>query len=108
MKNTANIYSISDNSNFGGEIGWIKETQVSEKILEKIKKINENEISEYIETPNGYLILKYSKKKPVIEKFDEEKNYKLLKQYEMNRQLNQFSLIHYKKLKKNTIIYEYK
>ena len=107
FKNTANIYSISDTSTFGGEIGWIKETQVSEIILNKIKNLKKNEISDYIETPNGYLILKYSEKKTIIEEFDEKKNFNRLKQSEINRQLGQFSLIEYKKLKKNTIIYEY-
>ncbi len=108
FKNTANIYSISDTSNFGGEIGWIKETQVPENILNKIKDLEKNEISDYIETPNGYLLLKFTEKIRIAEKFNEQKNFNLLKQYETNRQLNQFSLIYYKRLKKNTIINEYK
>ena len=107
FKNAANIYSVSDSAKFGGEIGWIKETQVSEKILGMIKNLKNNEISNYIETPGGYLILKYSEKKRINEDFDEQKNFELLKKYETNRQLNQFSLIHYKRLKKNTIIKEY-
>ena len=108
FKNTANIYSISDTSNFGGEIGWIKQTQVPENILNKIKDLEKNEISDYIETPNGYLLLKFTEKRRIAEKFNEQKNFNLLKQYETNRQLNQFSLIYYKRLKKNTIINEYK
>ena len=107
FKNTANIHSVADSSKFGGEIGWVKETQVSENILNMIKNLKENQISDYIDTPGGYLILQFSKKKKIIESFDEQKNFKLLKRYVTNRQLNQFSLIHYKRLKKNSIIKEY-
>ena len=107
FKNAANIYSVAESSKFGGEIGWVKETQVSENILNIIKNLKENQISDYIDTPGGYLILKFSKKKKIIESFDEQKNFKLLKRYVTNRQLNQFSLIHFKRLKKNSIIKEY-
>ena len=107
FKNAANIYSVADSSKFGGEIGWVKETQVSENILNMIKNLKENQISDYIDTPGGYLILQFSKKKKIIERFDQQKNFKLLKRYVTNRQLNQFSLIHYKRLKKNSIIKEY-
>ena len=107
FKNAANIYSVAESSKFGGEIGWVKETQVSENILNMIKNLKENQISDYIDTPGGYLILQFSKKKKIIERFDQQKNFKLLKRYVTNRQLNQFSLIHYKRLKKNSIIKEY-
>ena len=36
FKNTANIYSISDSSKFGGKIGWIEEQKLSTKILMSI------------------------------------------------------------------------
>ena len=36
FKNTANRYGISDSAKFGGEIGWIKETKMSDIILKKI------------------------------------------------------------------------
>ena len=100
FKNAANIYSVAESSKFGGEIGWVKETQVSENILNMIKNLKENQISDYIDTPGGYLILQFSKKKKIIERFDQQKNFKLLKRYVTNRQLNQFSLIHFKRLKK--------
>ena len=34
--NTANIYSISESSKYGGKIGWIKERTLSKKIYENI------------------------------------------------------------------------
>ena len=108
FNNTAITYGISDSAKFGGEIGWIKETQMSESILNKIKDLKINDLSEVIQTPSGYLVLKVSKKEKIIEPFDEKKNLSLLKNYEINRQLNQFSLIHYKRLKKNSLINDYK
>jgi len=108
FNNTAITYSISDSAKFGGEIGWIKETQMSETILNKIKDLKINDLSEVIQTPSGYLVLNVSKKEKIIEPFDEKKNLLLLKNYEINRQLNQFSLIHYKRLKKNSLINDYK
>lgn len=107
FKNTANRYGISDSAKFGGEIGWIKETQMSDVILNKVKNLKINKISDVIQTPSGYLVLMVSKKEKLIEPFDEKKNLSLLKNYETNRQLNQFSLIHYKRLKKNSLINEY-
>ena len=38
FNNTANIYSISESSKFGGNIGWIDENNLSEILLEKLKK----------------------------------------------------------------------
>ena len=37
-----------------------------------------------------------------------KKNLDLLKQYETNRQLNQFSLIHFKRLKNDALINDYR
>ena len=108
FKNTANIYGISDSAKFGGEIGWVKESQLSNTILDKIKNLEINAISDTLQTPGGYLILKISKKDKIDEPFDEKKNLALLKQYEINRQLNQFSLIHYKRLKKDALINDYR
>ena len=36
FKNTANIYSISESAKLGGDIGWINENNLSEKIFNKI------------------------------------------------------------------------
>ena len=61
FENTANIFSISQSSKFGGDIGWIDENNLSKKILEKIDFLNEGEISKSINLGNNYLILKINK-----------------------------------------------
>jgi len=106
--NTANIYSVSDSSKFGGKVGWVNETQISQVISENIKDLNKNEISKVLKSPAGYLILKVNDKKKINEQFDEEKYFNMLKQAKTNQQLNQFSLVFFKRLKQNTIINEYK
>lgn len=103
----ANEHSISNSSKFGGEIGWVKETQLSNDIFNIVKNLNTNEISKPFRTPGGYLILMFDKKKDLEELFDKKKELENLKKYERNRQLNQYSLIYYKRLKKNSTIYEY-
>jgi len=108
FKNTANKISISGTSNFGGEIGWVKGSQLSENIEKKIYNISIGEISEPIKTSNGYLILKINDKKEIKKKINLDSELELLINYEKNRQLNQFSIIYYKRLKQNTNIDEYK
>ena len=108
FKIAANKYSKSDTSIYGGEIGWIKSSSLSEKIRKKISFINIGEITEVIQTPSGYLILKLNDKKEITEKFNLEKELEIQVQFEQNRQLNQYSLNYYKKLKQNANIYESK
>ena len=108
FKVAANKYSKSDTSKFGGEIGWIKSSRLTKKIKNELTKTKIDGVTKPIETSNGYLILKLNEKREIKEKFDLENELKQQINYETNRQLNQFSLIYYKKLKKNTNIYENK
>tara|TARA_B100001250_G_scaffold379725_1_gene370622 strand:+ start:804 stop:1730 length:927 start_codon:yes stop_codon:yes gene_type:complete len=108
FKVAANKYSKSDTSKFGGEIGWIKSSRLNKKIKDELSKIKINETTEPIEVSNGYIILKLNEKREIKEKFNLENELEQQINYEKNRQLNQFSLIYYKKLKKNTNIYENK
>jgi len=106
--NTANIYSVSDSSKFGGKVGWVNESQISEVISNNIKNLKINELSKVLKSPAGYLILKINDKKKINEPFDEKKYFNMLKQAKTNQQLNQFSIVFFKRLKQNTFINEYK
>ena len=108
FKIAANKYSSSDTSKYGGDIGWIKGTRLSNNIKNKISKIKVGDVSEPIQVSNGYLFLQVNNKKEIKEDFDLEKELKQQINFEKNRQLNQFSLNYYKKLKKNVIINENK
>ena len=107
FENTATILSVSNTSKNGGLIGWVNELQISEKIKNKISNLKINEISDPIKIPNGYLLIKLNKKKEFNQKIDIEKELKKLIEMEKNRQLNNFSMIFYKRLKQNTVINEY-
>ena len=104
FKTSANIYSIADTAKFGGKIGLINEKQLSKKILTKIKSITPGEITETISVPSGYLILKLED--IIIEELKKDLKNELdnLIRSETDRQLNQFSIIYFNKLKLNSKI----
>ena len=108
FKVAANKYSKSDTSKYGGEIGWVKSSRLSKKIKKQISLIKIGEITEPIQTSNGYLFLKLNNKREIKEKLNIDKELSQQIEFEKNRQLNQFSLNYYKKLKQNTKIYENK
>ena len=106
FKNTANIYSISETSKYGGVIGWIDEAQLSEVILDKIKNLDINQMTKPINVSGNQLILKVDDKKQIKNNFDPDKLLNQKISSERNRQLNNFSRIFYQKLKYNTLIRE--
>ena len=106
FKNVANIYSISESSKFGGELGWIKSNQLSNKILDILTNLSIDEISEPIKIPNGYMILKINDIREITIEKDKEKLLDDLIKVETNNKYSQFSIIHYNKLKLNSVISE--
>ena len=100
-------YSIASSTNTAGEIGWIKETLLSSEISQILRTMKKNDISKPIEYPNGYLILKINDKKEMKKSFNIDKLLEDAIIYERNKQLSQFSLLLYKKLKNNITINEY-
>ncbi len=106
FNNAANILSISQTSKLGGKIGWVSEPNLSEKILNNLKKINVGEYTDVIKIGNNYLILKINEKRTKEISIDKEKELDKLIKFEMNKQLNQFSRIYFNKSKINYSINE--
>lgn len=106
FENASLIYSISDTSSTGGKLGWIKEVSLNKLIKEKIVNTKKGQYTEPIKIPGGFLILKVNDIKVTIEKVDKIKELKKRIREEKNQQLNQYSLIYYNKLKKDTKINE--
>ena len=106
FKSTANIYSVSNTAKLGGQVGWIDESQLSEIIKKEISKLNVGEYTKPITIPGGFLIILLSGKKTenVYLNFDEELEKQIT--YEKNTQLEQYSTIYFKKIKKNSVISE--
>ena len=106
FKNSANIFSISDSSKFGGEIGWINQNQLNDNLLKEIENLNIDKLTKPIQTSSGYLIIKLNNKREKEKELDFERTFKQMVTEEKNRQLNQFSLIYFNKIKQNIFISE--
>ena len=106
FNNTANIYSISDSSKFGGKIGWVEEQKLSTKVLEQFKILEIGQYTPPLQVGSSFLILKIEeiKYENVVINEDEELN-KMI-QFETNKQLEQFSKMFYRKIKINSLINE--
>ena len=107
FKSAAVKFSISDTSSKGGEIGWVKLTNLSQEFQEKIYSLKIGEHTEPIKIPSGNLILKLNSKREIKDQFDLDKETKKQIIFEQNRQLNSFSLNYFNKLKQNAVINEY-
>jgi peptidyl-prolyl cis-trans isomerase SurA len=101
FENSASIYSISETSKVGGNIGWVRKESLNKKILKKISKLNLNEISQPIIITNGVLIIKIKEIKKVKAKINYDEELQKLINYERNTQLRQYSKIYFNKIKKN-------
>ena len=101
FENSALIYSISQSTKTGGNIGWINENSLGNKIRESISYLKIGQISEPIILSTGILLLKIVDIKNSKIDVDLEAEFKKAINYERNRQLNQYSNIYYNKIKKN-------
>ena len=106
FENTANIYSVSPSSKFGGKIGWIQKNQLSEVLLKEIMQVKKNELTQPIQANNGYLIIKLNDKRIVNKEVNFEDELSKLVNFEKEKQYNQISNIFYNKIKQNTYISE--
>ena len=104
--NTANIYSISNTSKFGGKIGWVDETSLSNLINKNLINKEINQTTDVIQIGNNYIILKVNDIRFTKVTIDKDKELKRLIEYEKNRQLNQLSKIYFNKAKINYSIDE--
>ena len=106
FKNTANIHSVSNSAKLGGIVGWISESQLNEIIKKEIINLKIDNYTKPITIPGGFLIIRLNdkKKEEINLNFDEELNKKV--NSEKNSQLQNFSEIYFKKIKKNSTISE--
>ena len=101
FKNSASIYSVSESSKIGGDIGWVGENSLNKKIKENIDYLKIGEISKPIILPTGILLLKMIDSKNIESNINIKIELEKAINYERNRQLNQYSKIYYNKIKKN-------
>ena len=101
FNNTANLYSISESSSYGGKVGWVKETNLSEIIKIELEKIDVGQHSNVMQIGNNFLILKIEDKKSSNKIIDKKTRLEELKKFEVNKQLNLYSNMHFNKIKIN-------
>ncbi len=101
------LYSISETSKAGGKLGWIKESILSEKIINEIKSKKNNEYTNVIVIPGGFLILYIENVREVKREINIEDEIKLIVIKKTNDQLDLFSNIYLNKLKKEIKINEF-
>jgi len=99
FENTANIFSISDSSKFGGKIGWVNENNLNNIIIEKIRVLKNNEISEIIQIGNNFLILKKTEERIKETSFDSKQLFEKYFEIERKKQLDRMSKIFFNKVK---------
>ena len=99
-------YSISTTSNLGGKLDWINENSLNKTIRIAIDNLEVNEFTKPINVPGGFLILQINDIKNTKIKINIDEEFKKLKNYEKNNQLNQYSKIYLNKIKKDLEISE--
>ncbi len=106
FNNTANLYSISESSKFGGNVGWIKENNLSKLLLDSLKKISVGQHTEVNQIGNNFIILKIDELEETNIPINKSEELKKMIKFETNKQLNQFSRIFFDKSKMNYEINE--
>ncbi|WP_435095689.1 peptidylprolyl isomerase [Candidatus Pelagibacter bacterium nBUS_27] len=104
--NAALTHSTSGTSNLGGKLGWINENSLNKKLREILSSIKENEFTDPITIPGGFMILNINKIKEIetFKNIDDEVE-KIIN-LKKNSQLNQFSKMYFNKIKNNMQINE--
>ena len=102
------IHSISNTASSGGRIGWVNQNQLSKSFNEELKFLNVGDYTKPINTAGGSIILQLKNEKEVsIKNIDKELELSKIISAEKNRQLNEFSIIHYKKTENKAYVKEF-
>ncbi len=104
--NAALTHSTSDTSSIGGKLGWINENSLNKKLRKILSNIKENEITEPITIPGGFMILNISKIKETVLIRNVDDEVEKIINLKKNNQLNQFSKMYFNKIKKDIQINE--
>ena len=99
FENTALLYSESASAKNSGSLGWVNENQLSKIFIKELIVLKVGENTKPIDIPGGKLILKINDIIKELKEIDVEKELNDILVYERNRQLNNFSIIYYNKVK---------
>ena len=102
FENVAMDMSISDTNIKGGDLGWVDEAIISDKLKSKILNTQIGMVSEPIILPEGILIIKVRDKRTTEREINLEETKNKLVKFEKNKILNMYSMSHYDKLRRST------
>ncbi len=92
-------YSSSSTASTGGNLGWIREEALNENLKTIFFEMKEDEYTKPITVPGGFLVLKINKIKEEKTNQNIEKKINEIIAIKKNDQLNQFSKMHFNKIK---------
>ena len=98
FEKTAKKFSVSSSSEYGGNIGWINQKDLSKKIYENIKLLKTEGISKPIFFDETIVIIKKLGERKYGKNIENIKN-RVVRQ-EKEKKLQMFSKSHYSKLEK--------
>ena len=104
FEKTAMSLSISQTAANGGDLGWVKETQISKKFQDNIFSTPVGNLAEPILLKEGILIFKVRDKRKIKEVIDINELKNQILQSEKNKILNMYSMSHYDNLKRSITI----
>jgi len=104
FENVAKSMSISESSIKGGNLGWLKENIISEKIKMTIINTPAGQLAEPIILPEGILFFKILDKREVKNEITLEERKNKLVNEEKIKILNMHSISHYDKLRRSITI----
>ena len=100
---TALLYSESNTSKNSGSLGWINENQLSKQFNKELMLLEVGDNSKPINIPGGIIILKINEIQKELKEINIDEELNKISLYETNRQLNNFSVIYYNKVKNRII-----
>lgn len=103
FKKTALLYSDADSKSKEGLIGWVYEDQLSPIFNQELKKLEIGLITKPLYVSGGAIILKINDLKNEYKDINFEDEFNSAKRFEIEKQLNNFSLIYFNKIKNSLL-----
>ena len=108
FEKAAIIHSISGTASSGGNIGWVSQSQLSETINSEVANLELGNYTKPINSAGGSMILQLKNKKNIsVENINRELELSKIINAEKSRQLNEFSIIHFKKIENKSYVKEF-
>lgn len=105
FEKAALIHSISNTASDGGRIGWVNQNQLSEKFNVEISNLSLGNYTKPINKVGGSIILQLKNEKDVsVKDINRELELSKMIAAEKNRQLNEFSVIFFKKIENKSYV----